>query len=61
VKAGQATHNCGVFSKSLVAVKLDKVFKQTLDQIERVGTVSMSRELHAFECRSLLNWLRLWG
>jgi hypothetical protein len=39
MKASEPANDCRVFSKSLVAVQLDEVFKQTLDQIERVRPV----------------------
>jgi hypothetical protein len=33
VKLRKAAHDCRVFSKPLVTMKLDEVFKQTLDEI----------------------------
>ncbi len=49
MKARQATNDRRVFRKPLVAMKLDEVFKQPLDQIECVRPVGMTRELHALK------------
>src|ERR1044072_561355 len=60
VKSRQPTPARRIFRKSLVAMKLDKVFKQTLDEIERVRAILMTSELHALKRRSLLggfSWL----
>jgi hypothetical protein len=55
VKASEAADNRGVFGESLVTVKFDEVFKQPLDQIERVRAVGVSSKLHTLESSSILD------
>jgi hypothetical protein len=54
VKASVTGDDGRVFSETLVAVKLHEVFKQALDQIERVRAIRVTRKLHALESRPLL-------
>ena len=54
MKASQATDDRGIFRKSLVAVELDEVFKQSLDEIECVRPIRMTRELNSLKGCSLL-------
>jgi hypothetical protein len=53
VKASQPANNSGVFRESLVTVKLDEIFKQPFDHIERVRAVGVSSKLHTLESSSL--------
>ena len=61
MKARQAAHDRRIFRESLVAMKLDEVFKQPLDQIECVRAIGVTSELHALKRRSLLDGFRLFG
>src|SRR5258705_4965864 len=62
MEAGEATNNSRIFGESFVAMQFDKVLKQTLDQIECIGTIGMTSKKHtvkrlhglADRCR----WLR---
>src|SRR5687768_10465206 len=49
MKASEATNDRRIFSKPLIAVQLDEIFEEPLNQIQRVRTIGVARELHALE------------
>src|ERR1700694_3931692 len=52
MESGKATDDCRIIGKPAVAVQLYKVFKKSLDVIQRIWPIRMSRKLDAVECRS---------
>src|SRR5438067_1932235 len=53
MKARKTANDCRILSEPLVTMKLDKVFKQPFNQIERVRPISMPCEQHTLERRFL--------
>jgi hypothetical protein len=54
MKSRESANDRRILRKALIAMELDEVFKQAFDEIECVGSIGMSRELHAFKGRPLL-------
>src|SRR5581483_923829 len=50
VEAGHATNNCGVVTKSAIAVNLTPLSKDALDIVEKVWALRMTRQLCLFPC-----------
>src|SRR5215203_461964 len=60
VKLRKPANDRRVFSKSLVAVEFHKVFKETLNKVQCIRTIRMTREQHTVEsCLSIFSsfWL----
>src|SRR5258705_6504432 len=60
MEAGKAANNSRIFGESFVAMQFDKVLKQTLDQIECIGTIGVTRKKHTVKRRHGLVDRRRW-
>ena len=50
MKTRESAHDRRILREAFVAVQFDEIFKQTLDEIERVRSIGVSRKLNALEC-----------
>src|SRR5258705_1309932 len=60
MEAGKAANNSRIFGESFVAMQFDKVLKQTLDQIECIGTIGVTSKKHTVKRRHGLVDRRRW-
>ena len=58
VKTREATHKCRIVSVTSVAVNLGKVLEQSLDEIEGVRSLGMTRELDPLEGGGGMIWIQ---